>query len=293
MKIGYCDPVAFNALLFLRREHRIGWRAFGLGMVIASFADKGTSEAWPSRATLSAFTGIEETDISRVVRELANAGFLAIEFREGHSNIYRLTHGDLATGGKLPPSGKQPPTHGCLASKPVGVQPPITIKEQPSNNNLPRDDEKPSSPITETPPLEMKPPDAKVGVKAISPKNGKPKGRSGLMPHPVLLEWNEERTAAGMDPSVVGPQNNAFAAKLQEAVPEVDFRRKVLKAFFARKTDGYLVDEGFVFFQLVNHRLDQCIAAARKSHSGIPSRSTLSESTGEAKRMLQFFKKAD
>lgn len=154
----------------------------------------------------------------------------------------------------------------------------------------------PSSPES-TPPLgkekdgsDVPPP---AGAKGTGAGKGKAKKtKPELNPHPVLLEWNEARTVAGLDPSVVGPQNNAFAKKLEEAVPDADLRRKVLDAFFARKSDPYLVNEGFVFFQLVNHRLDQCIAAARKngasSNGQKPART---ESTGEAKRQGMFFRK--
>ena len=155
----------------------------------------------------------------------------------------------MATGSNSVPIPEQRPTHPLLTSKPIPEQRPITIKEQSNNNFFER---------------ALEPPSGKTGSKVVSTGKRKPRGRSIPTAHPVFLEWNAERVAAGLDPSVAGPQNNVFAAKLQEAVPDADFRRKVLKAFFARKEDVYLVKEGFVFFQLVNHRLDQCIATARK-----------------------------
>lgn len=190
MKIGYCDLAACNALLFLRRERQVSWRAFGLGMVIASFAEKDTGEAWPSRATLSAITGVKETDISAVVRELRDAGFLTIEEREGRSNIYRLTHPHLATGSNSVPIPEQRPTHPLLALKPIPEQRPITIKEQLSNKYIAHDDEKqPSSeaetlPATDTKNPEVEPPSPASKTKAktkakttkVTPKNRHPAG---------------------------------------------------------------------------------------------------------------------
>ena len=98
MDITHFNLTACNHLLRLRRERKISWQAFGLGLVISSFAEKDTGEAWPSRAMLSAITGIKDTDVSCVVRELRDAGFMSIEEREGRSSIYRLTHPLLATG---------------------------------------------------------------------------------------------------------------------------------------------------------------------------------------------------
>ncbi len=127
MELAYFNLPATNALLRLRRERKINWRAFGLGMVIASFTGKGTGEAWPSRRTLAEISGIESRDVPRVTAELRDAGFLAIEERKGRSNLYRLTYGEIAA------VGKQPPTCGDVAAKPMGKQPPITIKEQERN----------------------------------------------------------------------------------------------------------------------------------------------------------------
>ena len=115
-EIKYSNPEVIDRLLQLRREHRISWRALGLGMVISSFADKDTGEAWPSRAMLSRITGIESREIPRVVCDLQNAGFMTIEKRSGCSNIYRLTCGDLAACGEIAAMGKQPPTCGETAA---------------------------------------------------------------------------------------------------------------------------------------------------------------------------------
>lgn len=86
------DDAAFAALLELRRDRRIGWRAIGLGNVIAGLANKDTGEACPSRATLSEITGITQRNISGTVRELEQVGFLTVMEREGMANVYRLTY---------------------------------------------------------------------------------------------------------------------------------------------------------------------------------------------------------
>jgi hypothetical protein len=91
VELNYCDPKAFNALLRLRRERRINWRAVVLGQVISSFVNRETGEAWPSRAMLATITGIKESDISSVVHELRDIGFFTIEERDGRSNVYHLT----------------------------------------------------------------------------------------------------------------------------------------------------------------------------------------------------------
>ncbi len=130
MELTHFNLDACNALLRLRRERKISWRAFALGTVIASFASKDTGEAWPSRAMLSAITGIDKSDISNTARELQDAGFLTIKERVGQTTVYRLTRRRIATGGDLPP---------------VGVSPPITMKEQSKNNEYAQNDEKPLS----------------------------------------------------------------------------------------------------------------------------------------------------
>lgn len=148
------------------------------------------------------------------------------------------------------PPPKQGPTHPLPGTKPIPFPGPNVIKEQYMNNDLGDEDEKTPPPLPPAPP-------------AKPPK----KPKADIKPHPVFLEWNEERVAAGFPASKVGPQNNTFAARLGELVPEPAVRRNVLKAFFARKDDSWLVEEGFVFYQLVNHRLDQCVAAASKRES--------------------------
>lgn len=120
MDVTFYNLEAYNQLLRLRRERRISWRAFGLGMVISGYANKDANEAWPSRATLEAISGIESRDIHRVTRELQYAGFLTIEEREGRSNVYRLTYGEIAACGEIAAVGKQPPTYGEIAEKPMG-----------------------------------------------------------------------------------------------------------------------------------------------------------------------------
>ena len=119
--------------------------------MIASFANKGTGEAWPSRATLSAITGIESREVRRVIHELRDGGFLAIKERDGRANVYRLTfteltRGDLATGGDLPPGVKKPPTRGEITTKPGVKKPPITMKEQSKNNEDDADKKKDATP---------------------------------------------------------------------------------------------------------------------------------------------------
>ena len=100
MELTHYSLEATNALLRLRRERRISWRAFGLGTVIASFANKDTGEAWPSRAILSSITGIDMRDISRAASELASAKFMVVEERGGQANVYRLTLGEIAPLGE-------------------------------------------------------------------------------------------------------------------------------------------------------------------------------------------------
>ena len=137
MEITFFNLDAFNALLRLRREQRISWRAVGLGAAIVTFVNNSNGEGWPSRKTLKAITGIDETDISRVIIELKDTKFLSVEERKGKTNIIRLTlgeitHGCLATRGKIP-VGDQPPSHGRFTTKPMGDQPPKQIKEQTKN----------------------------------------------------------------------------------------------------------------------------------------------------------------
>jgi hypothetical protein len=101
-----------------------------MGTVIANFISKDTGEAWPSRATLTSITGIDDREVVRVVHELKAAGFLAISERSGHSNIYHLTYGEIPTCGEIPTVGKQPQTCGEIVSKPVVKSPPIYKEEQ-------------------------------------------------------------------------------------------------------------------------------------------------------------------
>lgn len=136
MELTYYSLDALNILLQLRRDGKIGWRAFGLGTVIASFANKDTGEAWPLRATLSRITGIDMRDISRTVRELEAAKFMTVSGRGGQANIYCLTLGRFATPGDSATLGDLPPTPGDLASKNLGDLPPITIEEQSNNNKV-------------------------------------------------------------------------------------------------------------------------------------------------------------
>jgi hypothetical protein len=131
-KRSYYSAPAIDALFELSREGRIKWRAFGLGVALASFMNGTTGKAWPTRGTLSEITGIEKSDISRVARELEQAGFMAAERRGGHSTLYCLatrvdsatpTSVDLAT----PVVCVQPPGRVDSATPVVCVQPPTRV----------------------------------------------------------------------------------------------------------------------------------------------------------------------
>ncbi len=214
MDITHFNLAACNHLLGLRRERRISWRAFGLGLVITSFADKDIGEAWPSRATLEAASGIESRDIPRVTCELRDAGFMIIEEREGRSNIYRLTYGETAACGEIAAVGKQPPTCGEIAEKPVGKQPPIsmndqyrinegsqndendnqTAKEKPKGNSLPLGNQTP-------PPTPSAPPPADKATKPQDPKVTWDDRRL-IVPDALRKAWSEAYPCVDLDAAI-------------------------------------------------------------------------------------------
>lgn len=231
--------------------------------------------------------------VERAKKTLLKFGYLQ-EAGKGHrsATLFKVTTTDEMTGGQMTggqmtggttdemTGGRQTrtlilETGNDLPSVPLTEEPagaehlPITDTKNPEAKTV-HDAANESKPeTTPAPPKEPTPPPKKAG------KTAKAKKSSELTPHPVFLEWNKERIASGLPTSKIGPQNNVFAAKLGELVSEPELRRKVLQAFFARKNDNWLVEEGFVFYQLVNHRLDQCIAIASKGGTAASSQGNL------------------
>lgn len=91
MAVKFVSNQAIDRLFALRKEGKIGWRAFGVGVALACYFDAESGRAWPSRTTLAAMTGIAERNISASIRELESSGFIVTATRPGQSNVYRLT----------------------------------------------------------------------------------------------------------------------------------------------------------------------------------------------------------
>ena len=238
--IAFSNLDAVNALLRLRRDRRISWRAFGLGQVIASFAEKGTGEAWPSRSMLEQITGIEMRDISRTTNELEKAGFLVIEERDGRSNIYRLTLGEITTPGDSAtlgetaahPWGKRTQTLGDLAAH--------NNKEQTNNNET----------TTNT---------LKIG----KPKKLKPRLKPNQ--HPTWILWLQVNRDHGSPVPLEEKASLNAAKKLASMIPDATEQAAIMTAYIEDKTDTWAISKGLTLSILVNSRLSKCRVVAESA----------------------------
>lgn len=61
-----------------------------VGTVIARRVNGGTGDCFPSLARIAQDSALSPRHVRRALGELARAGFLAIEARAGHSNVFRL-----------------------------------------------------------------------------------------------------------------------------------------------------------------------------------------------------------
>lgn len=303
MDIAHFNLVACNHLLRLRRERRISWRAFGLGTVIASFANKGTGEAWPSRTTLESVTGIEARNISRAIKELQKTGFLSVQERSGQSNMYCLTLGKVDAPGNSEPLVKQLPTLGYSDEKPLVKQLPITMKEQSKNNEygqnklfLPSEEAVEERGIASEPSSGSPTPKSESTPPPLAPTPPPGKGNGGLnVPPPAekgkadaggkAKAWKPSTPKTTWDgKAFIIP--DALMASWREAYPRVDLGAQVKKAAAwcvsnprkAPKSD---------FDRFLNSWL------SRAEPEAGTTRPAPSGSTGEAKRMMQFMRKKD
>ncbi|NCA90793.1 MAG: helix-turn-helix domain-containing protein [Gammaproteobacteria bacterium] len=64
--------------------------AKNVGTVIALRVNGGSGDCFPSLARIAADAAMSARHVRRALGELARAGFLAIEARAGHSNVFRL-----------------------------------------------------------------------------------------------------------------------------------------------------------------------------------------------------------
>lgn len=242
MELSHYNIEAYNTLLQLRRERRISWRAFGLGLVIASYAHKESGMAWPTRGTLSAITGIEMRDISRTTVELANVGFLAIDERDGRANVYRLTLGENTHGanhpmGELPPLGKLPPTLGENTPKPLGKTPNHT-NEYKSNNNE---------------------------TTGASKKAKSKKPRLKANEHPTWELWLKVNNDLGRAVPLEEKSSLSAARKLAEQIPDSGEQEQIMRAYLQDKTDTWATRQGLTLSVMVNSRLSKCRTAAAEA----------------------------
>ncbi len=68
--IRFIHPEGISALFRLRRwEKPISWRAFGVGVALASFMDQ-EGKCWPSRGAIADRAGIDLRAVTRGFREL-------------------------------------------------------------------------------------------------------------------------------------------------------------------------------------------------------------------------------
>jgi hypothetical protein len=74
------------------REHATGSPADRhLLLLLASYADGDTGEAWPSRKTLANLTDLDESTVKRAIRRLEDAGLLTVvrgQFRGDHNTYF-------------------------------------------------------------------------------------------------------------------------------------------------------------------------------------------------------------
>ena len=94
--IVYANPTALNRLFDLRREGKITWRTFGIGVAISAFGGSD-GNAWPSRKTLAKIAGITCRNTTAGFKQLEKAGFMIINARPGRPNQYHITPVDFDT----------------------------------------------------------------------------------------------------------------------------------------------------------------------------------------------------
>lgn len=134
--IKYIDPDHVDRLFEHLRNKEISWRGLGVGIALASFINRDSGEAWPSRATLQYLMGIDKRDITYELRKLEKIGFITIQANSGGSNTYRIPpRGDIDTPrGQIPPwDAWELPPGGGIQHQPLVSTP--TPGNTASHNN--------------------------------------------------------------------------------------------------------------------------------------------------------------
>ena len=124
----FCLPALARLLELRQGPDPLSWRAFGVGVVLASFADE-TGTCYPSRAAIAERANLHPRNVSRALRELEAKGGLNLEKRRGRVNLYHLTLAKTDRGAQVdtpveiatPPLAKTGPTP--LTNLPPGTNP--------------------------------------------------------------------------------------------------------------------------------------------------------------------------
>lgn len=87
--VRFITPMDVNSLFSLRKERKISWRTFGVGVALASFANsKGI--CWPSRRAIGERTTLHPSAVSESIRELETLGWVKRHLKNGKISEYQI-----------------------------------------------------------------------------------------------------------------------------------------------------------------------------------------------------------